>query len=308
MGRTISTLTKRLKPWGFEGISIYEVGVFFSRGLRRGGLNQRASSMAYNFFVALFPSIIFLFTLIPFIPIANFQSTLFEAIKDIMPANAFEIVQDTINEIINKQNSKLLSIGFIIALFFSTQGFTAMMDAFNKSIHVKERRAAWKQQSIAIIMVFILTISLLIAITISIVTQVTIDRLFKSDIINNILLTTGQWLILAMLFMFIIGIFYRYGPAQKMHTNFISPGVLLSTTLIIITSILFAWYINNFGRYNKLYGSIGSIIVILIWIYYNSIMLLIGFELDASIEGAKEKSLSLLEQEEIEMKKEEAQL
>lgn len=88
-----------------------------------------------------------------------------------------------------------------------------------------------------------------------------------------------------------------------MHTNFISPGVLLSTTLIIITSILFAWYINNFGRYNKLYGSIGSIIVILIWIYYNSIMLLIGFELDASIEGAKEKSLSLLEQEEIEMKK-----
>ena len=121
MGRAISTLTKRLKPWGFEGISIYEVGVFFSRGLRRGGLNQRASSMAYNFFVALFPSIIFLFTLIPFIPIANFQSTLFEAIKDIMPANAFEIVQDTINEIINQQNSKLLSIGFIIALFFSTQ-------------------------------------------------------------------------------------------------------------------------------------------------------------------------------------------
>ncbi|MCX6312154.1 MAG: YihY/virulence factor BrkB family protein [Bacteroidetes bacterium] len=303
--RFISKLSKNFHPWGFEGISLYEVAIFFGRGIGRGELRQRTSSMAYNFFIALFPSIIFLFTLIPFIPINHFQDTLFLAIKDIMPANAFSAVQDTITEIIHKHNSKLLSIGFVVALYFSTSGFTAMMSAFNKSIHVKEERVAWKQQLIAVMMVLILTIVLLSAVAIMVVTQYAIDKLIKNDSTQEVFLTIGQWLILGLLFMFVIGMFYRYGPAQRMHKNFISPGVIAATSLIILTSILFAWYINHFGKYNKLYGSIGSIIVVLIWIYYNSMMLLIGFELDAGISGAREKHLTLLEQEELEIKREE---
>ena len=105
--------------------------------------------------------------------------------------------------------------------------------------------------------------------------------------------------------MFIIALFYRYGPSQRMHKHFFSPGVLLATLLMILTSLLFAWYVNNFGRYNALYGSIGSIIVVLIWIYYNSMMLVIGFELDAGIEGARDQRLTLLEKEDLEIKKEE---
>ncbi|HEU4716326.1 MAG TPA: YhjD/YihY/BrkB family envelope integrity protein, partial [Bacteroidia bacterium] len=112
-------------------------------------------------------------------------------------------------------------------------------------------------------------------------------------------------MIIGLLFMFMIAMFYRLGPAQRMHKSFFSPGVLAATTLIILTSLAFAWYVNSFGKYNKLYGSIGSIIVLLIWIFYNSMMLLIGFELDAGISAARRKRLSLLQFEEEEKRKEE---
>jgi membrane protein len=305
LARVLSSFSKKIHPWGFEGLTLYEVSVFFGLGLSRGELRQRASSMAYNFFIALFPSIIFLFTLIPFIPIEHFQETLFLAIKSMMPANAFATIQETITEIIHQQNSKLLSIGFLAALYFSTQGFSAMMNAFNKSIHVKEKRRPWKQQLIAIFMVLMLTFVLLLGIVIILGTQIIIDLVFQNQTTEGILLNILQWVILAILFMFVIAIFFRYGPAQRMHKHFFSPGVIASTMLIILTSLLFAWYVNNFGRYNKLYGSIGSIIVVLIWIYYNSMMLVIGFELDAGIEGAREKKMTLIEKEEEEIKLEE---
>ncbi len=308
LARIISSTSKRLHPWGFEGLSLYEVAIFFGRGIGRGGIRERSASMAYNFFLALFPSIIFLFTLIPFIPIAHFQETLLVAIKSILPANAFDTIQETITEIINNQHSGLLSFGFIAAVYFSTAGFSAMMNAFNKSIHVKEERPAWKQQLIGLTMLFALTVVLLTGITVILGTQYVIDRVFHNSTTHQIFLGILQWIIVAALFMFIIGIFYRYGPAQRMHRNFISPGVLAATALIILTSVLFAYYVNNFGKYNKLYGSIGSIIVVLIWIYYNSMMLIVGFELDAGIEGAKTSKMTLLEIEEEEMKREQEKI
>src|ERR1041385_4492342 len=125
--RALSNYAKRLHPWGFEGLSLYEVSVFFGRGLNRGGLKTRASSMAYNFFLAIFPSLIFLFTLIPFLPIHNFQDTLFDIISSAMPKNASVAMEHEIKDILHTQHSKLLSIGFIAALYFSTQGIVAMM-------------------------------------------------------------------------------------------------------------------------------------------------------------------------------------
>jgi membrane protein len=306
--RALSRFSKRIHPWGFEGHSLYEVAIFFGRGLTRGGLKTRASSMAYNFFIALFPSIIFLFTLIPFIHIHGFQDTLFDIISRALPDKASATMESQIKDILHTQHSKLLSLGFITALYFSTQGFTAMMGAFNKSIHVKEKRLAWKQQLIAVLLVLILTLLLLLSVTILIGAQFLVDKTFHRSATQLIFISIGQWLIVGALFMFVIGIFYRYGPSQRMHKNFISPGVIAATSLIILTSLLFAWYINNFDKYNKLYGSIGSILVLLVWIYYNSMMLIIGFELDAGIQGAKEKRLTLLEQAQLEIKQEEEQV
>jgi membrane protein len=293
---------------GFDGLSLYEVMGFFFIGLNRGGMKMRASSMAYSFFLAIFPAIICLFTLLPYIPVKNFQVELLETIQSIMPSNAFSAIEETITEILSSHNSKLLSIGFLSAIFFATNGFTSMMGAFNKSIHVKEVRAAWKQRLIAIALVFFLFIVLAVAITLILGSEFLLARMMKTDSVERAFIYIGRWLIIGGLFTFIIGVFYRVGPSQRMSRSLISPGVLLATLLTMLSSIGFAWYANNFGSYNKLYGSIGSIIVMLVWIYYNSMMLLIGFELDASIHGAREKRQTLLEHEEEEMEREEAEV
>lgn len=305
--RTISRLARKITLPGFERLSLYEVSVFFMRGINKAGLKTRASSMAFNFFLAIFPAIIFLFTLIPYIPISNFQDALFETLRDLMPTNAFLAIEDSVTEILHHHNSKLLSIGFITALFFSTNGLTSMMGAFNKSIHVKEKRKAWKQRIIAIGLAFFLVIVIVTAVSLILGSEYLMGQWVKKDSTERILLYFGRWFIIGLLFMFVIGVYYRAAPARRLHRKMISPGVLLATLLIICTSVLFAWYVNNFGKYNKLYGSIGSIIVVLIWIYYNSMMLLIGFELDAAISGARENRRTLLEQEEAEVKRDEAQ-
>ena len=302
--RAISRFSKRVSLPGFDGLSLYEVSVFFGRGINKGGLQTRASSMAYNFFLAIFPAIIFMFTLIPFVPIPHFQDELFETLRDIMPTNAFLAIEDTITEILHNHNTSLLSIGFLTAMYFSTNGLTSMMDAFNKSIHVREYRMQWKQRLIAIGLSFFLVIVLIIGISLMIGSEYMLGNMLKTDSASRFFIQLGKWIILGLLFMFIIGVYYRVAPAKKLHKNMISPGVLLATVLIIITSLLFAWYVNNFGKYNKLYGSIGSIIVVLIWIYYNSMMLLLGFELDAGIAGARQRRQSLLEHEEEEVEKE----
>lgn len=302
--RALSRSAKKIRIPAFEGHSLYEVAVFFGRGLNRGGLKTRASSMAYNFFLAIFPAIIFLFTLIPYVPIDHFQDQLFETIRSIMPQNAFLTIEDTVTQILHKQNSSLLSIGFLAALFFSTNGLTSMMGAFNKSIHVREQRAPWKQRLIAIALVLCLSIIIIAGIAIIVASELTLSRMLHAGKFETWLIRAGRWIILGFLFMLTIAVYYRYGPAQRMHRRWFSPGVLLATVLIIVTSIGFAWYVNNFGRYNKLYGSIGSVIVMLIWIYYNSMMLLIGFELDAAISGVRYSKKSILEHEEEEVKKE----
>jgi membrane protein len=304
---TAATAKKVILP-GFEGLTLFEVGVFFARGLMRGELRTRAGSMAYSFFLAIFPALIFLFTLIPYIPIDNFQVLLFENLRGLMPKSAFAAVEGTITEILGNQNFSLLSVGFVIALYFSTNGFMSMMDSFNKSIHVKERRPDWKQRLLAFGFVIVTTITLIISISLIVGSERLIDNIVHKDKIQHFTIAVGRWLILALLFMFVIATNYRFGPARPMHKHFFSPGVLLAAILMILTSLAFAWFVNNFGRYNKLYGSIGSVLVVLIWIYYNSMMLIIGFELDAAIAGARDNRLSLLEQEEREIQREENQV
>jgi membrane protein len=288
--RNLQKFAEHVSLPGFGGLSLYEVSMFFYSGINKGSLRTRAASMAYHFFIAIFPSVIFLFTLIAYIPIDNFQQQLFELIHQIMPENVFSELQDTIDGIINRQRSGLLSFGFLAALYFSTGGMRAMMEAFNKSIHMNEKRLAWKHQLIAISLVFILTLLILFAVVIMIGSELILSRLVQKDNLLTFMVIVGRWSLLGLFILIVIGVYYRYGPAKRMHQNLISPGALLSTALIILTSILFTWYVNNFGRYNSLYGSIGTIIVFLLFIFYNSMMLLVGFELDASIATAGEKS------------------
>lgn len=298
--RNVIGLSRKVRPPGFEKLSLYEVFAFFFRGVFKGGIQTRAAAMSFSFFLALFPLIIFLFTLIPYVPIDNFGDTLFELMREVLPKNMFDSLQDAIKEITSQTSGGLLSLGFLAAWYFSTNGLVAMMEGFNNSIHVHETRPDWKQQLVATALVLVLSIVIFAGLTLVIFEEYLLTSVIEQQSSERVLIHIGKWLILGALFIAIIAIFYRYGPAKKRHRHFFSPGVLLAAFLCIATSLLFSWYVNNFGRYNAIYGSIGTIMVVLLWIYFNSIMLLIGFELDAGIHSAHAKHRSLLEQEEAE--------
>lgn len=290
--------SQRISLPGFDGHSLYEVSAFFFRGVFKGQVQARAASMAFSFLLAVFPSIIFLFTLIPYIPVPNFQDSLFEMIGNILPTNMFISLQDTIREITHRPNGGLLSFGFIAALYFSKNGLVAMMNSFNASIHVRESRAGWKQQLIATALVIVLSLLIMVGLTLMIGSEYFVSQMIEKRNSEVVLISIGKWLLLGMLFLAVIGAFYRFGPASRRHSSFFSPGVILAALLTISFSILFSWYVNNFGNYNSVYGSIGTIMVVMLWINFNCMMLLIGFELDAGIFSAKAKKRSLLEQEE----------
>ncbi|MDP2334998.1 MAG: YihY/virulence factor BrkB family protein [Bacteroidota bacterium] len=293
-GRILVKAKKVTFP-GFDGMALYDVMVFFWRSIIDGALSTRASAIAFSFFVALFPAIIFLFTLIPYIPIDNFQNELFLLIKDMVPENAFMAIEETVKDILTRQRGDLLSLGFFMALIFSTSGFASMMSAFDASLHSFERRTWIGQRLIALLLLVILSVLVTVAIALITSGQFAINYLatngYLKDHFTFYMLSIGKWVvILFLLFMAISSLFYL-APAKKTKWRFISPGGTLSTVLTVATFIGFSYYINRFGQYNKLYGSIGTLLVIMLLMYLLSLILLVGFELNASINEAVKQSI-----------------
>lgn len=276
---------------GFSPLPLYTVATFFFQEIAKDSLVDKASSLAYNFMLAIFPGVIFVFTLIPYIPIDGFQDQLMGLFALVLPYEAFEAVKSTLEEIIKKQNGGLLSFGFIAALFFATNGVNNLMQAFNKSSLIIETRGWLKQRLVAINLTFLMFFALIIGLTIitfgNFAVSVLKERLEFQDTFWIQFADLLRWLILVAVYFITISILYRYGPAHTKKWKLFSPGSWFATTLAILTFWGFSFYINNFGTYNKLYGSIGTLIVIMIWLYLNSLIILIGFELNASIELSK---------------------
>ena len=288
--KKLANFFKKIKPIGFAGLNLYDVAIFFVKGLQEGAITTRASSLAFNFFLAFFPSIIVFFTLIPYIPIIGFQETLMEILSNILPPSTNNATFNTLDDIINNQRGGLLSIGFILALYFSTNGMSSLIQAFNSSYHIRENESIIKHQLLSIFLTVIISALVFLTIILIIFGKTTITYLVDFQLISQnkiVFLNIAKWIVL--IFMLFVGIttIFNIGPAIKSKIKIFSPGAILATLFIILTSIVFSYYIDNFSQYNKIYGSIGTLIIILLWIYFNAIFLLIGFELNASILNAK---------------------
>lgn len=276
---------------GFSPLPVYTVASFFFMEIGKDELINKASSLAYNFMLAIFPAIIFIFTLIPYIPIPGFQDQLIKLIALVLPLEAYEAVKTTMMDIVNNQNSKLLSFGFILALFFATNGVHTLMQAFNKSSLLMETRPWLKQRLVAVYLTVLISFALIFGLIIMTIGEYVFGVLqtelrFK-DSFWLYLVNAGRWFILIVVYFVTISLLYRYGPAHPKKWKFFSAGSWMATILAIITFWGFSYYINNFGNYNKLYGSIGTLIVLMIWLYLNSLIILVGFELNASIDLSK---------------------
>ncbi|MDB9774814.1 YihY/virulence factor BrkB family protein [Vicingaceae bacterium] len=280
-------LSKRLVLPGFDGLPIFYVGIFFWNGIQKGLLATKASSLAFKFFMAIFPTIIFIVTLIPLIPINNFQLELLAILNDLLPTSAYNFAEETLIEIIVQPNQGLLSFGFVFAIYLATNGLDGLLTAFKDSYNTTFTRSAVQQKMLSVALLFILTILIVIAIAAIVSSEVIIYYfLEETDTIGAILLILGKWLIIMLLCFFAISFMYYLGGNRSMKWRFFSAGSTLATFLVIIVSVGFAFYVDNFANYNKIYGSIGTLIVVMLWIYFNSLVLLIGFELNASIQQA----------------------
>lgn len=283
---------------GFDRVPLYDVMLFFFRSIQNGAITTRASAIAFSFLLAVFPAIIFLFTLIPYVPIENFQEQLFMMIQSVLPMHTFQSVDETIQDILTHQRGDLLSIGFFMALIFSTNGLVSMMNAFDASMHVLERRPWYMQRLMSIILLIILAVLLTLAIGLITLGQIAINYLDANDLLGShftyYLLSIGRWVVIVALLFFAYSFLFYLAPTSKTRWRFISAGSTMSTILSILIMSGFSYYITRFTQYNKLYGSIGALLVIMLLFYMMSLVLLFGFELNASLQAARRSGKRLV--------------
>ena len=293
------SLSKKIILPGFKGYSLYYVGSFFIKGMQQGAISIRASSVAFNLFIAVFPTLIFFFSLIPFIPVENFQYELFGVLAEVLPDTAYSLMHETISDTILNQRTSILSLGFFLMLFFASNGVMAFVEAFNNSYHQIDTRNWISKRLISIVLVIILSVLILVAITLMVtgnnfIVNFVSNHPFYQQYRRIIFFGVGmvKWLLIILMYFLATSFLYYLAPARKSRFRFITPGAILSTFLQIISSSGFAYYVNNFARYNKLYGSIGTVIVVMLLFYITSLALIIGFELNVSILTSK-KNISI---------------
>lgn len=280
---------RRIVLPGFDGMPIFDVLVFFVKGLIKGELSRRAASLSYNFFMALFPLVLFLFTIIAYLPIDNFVALAYEMIESFLPQQSVDFVEETIDGIL-KKNGTLLSVSIIFTFYFATRGTTAMISELNATYHEIETRGFIKQKLVSLFMLFVLLVMFITSLGINIAVSQFLTLLSEYDIIripwHFTAIRIVKWLLIVFLVFMCISVIYYFAPARKSEYHFFSAGSSLATLLIVLSSAGFNFYITNFSSYNAVYGSIGALIILLLWIQLISMILIIGFELNVSIRNA----------------------
>ncbi len=287
---------KRVRFKKHENVSLYKIIRIFLRNLTNDEILDRANAVAFNFILAIFPAIIFLFTLIPYVtkffPEVNTISIM-EFLGDQMPASMYDVISATVFDIISIERGGLLSIGFVLSIYLSTNGMLSLMRAFNACYRTVENRSWLKTRMIATALTFNLTLALFLAIILLIVGQLTLNYLTSHmqefpwvDGFTVFLIFFVRFLAIFIAFFLAISTIYFFGPAIHYNWRFFSVGSLLATILSLVVSYGFSFYITNFGTYNKVYGSIGVLIALMIWIQLIAVVLLVGYEVNASIHNA----------------------
>ncbi len=276
---------------GFGGVPIFTIVQFLYNESMNDRLMTRANSIAFNLMLAIFPALIFLLTLLPYVPFADDYTTLLmESLQGVMPQTAHAYLNEIIKSITDRPSGGLLSLGFILAMIFSSNGMLSLMAAFNK--RTKKNKSFFKNRGVLRerLLALILTIAIGLLFIISLIMIVAGGQLIslinieeKLPLITQVLIFIGKWIATFLIIYIGVTIIYSYAPKFRKRIDFVNPGSVMATILSLLTSIGFSYIVNEFGRYNELYGSFGALIVIMIWLQINAFIILSGYELNASI-------------------------
>lgn len=292
VSRPVSFLIRRSKRIylpGFQGIPLFDVIRFFFLQAKKTGFTERASAIAFNFTMTIPPAVIFLFTLLPYMPISkDFINQMFLLIKDIVPGekNNAGLIK-FMSDILLKPRSGLLSTGFFLAMFFSSNAVMGIMRSFDRQYVGFLKRNDYHQRWVAIRLTFILFILFFVCLAALIMQGAVLKWLGVKNSFVIWLINDFRWLLIILLFFYSISFIYRWAPAVHKKWKFLSPGAILATFLMMVFTAGFSYYVSNFSNYNELYGSISTVLILMLLIYFNSLVLLIGFELNVSITSLK---------------------
>lgn len=284
---------------GFFKVPLYDILFFLFNEIRRFDLGTRANSIAFSFFLSLFPSLMVLLTLLPFfqnvfqqfVPLGgDFEGFLYEQIKGVMPGESGDQLFVLAKGLTSKRNIGLLSFGFALAIYFSSNGMMAIMKSFEKShVNIFKQRGSFRKRLLSVVLTAVMGV-LLIASVIFIILGNTIvswlDHWIPLDGFAAFGFGFIRWLAIISLYYMGISFIYRFGAPAIKRFDWFSPGTTLATTLSLLSSLIFSFYIDNFGRYeayDRFYGSITAFIILMLWIQLNAMVVLIGYELNASI-------------------------
>ena len=282
-------LIKRIKLPALEGLSLYDLLELYGIGIVKGALTTRASAIAFSFFTALFPFLLFIVIIIPFIPIDDFKIEFLKFLDSFLPPSTSDFFATNIfNNIDQTERGGLISSVFFVSLLLMANGISAVFSGFETSYHEQLTRNILKQYLYALGVALILAFMLLLTVAVFGYFQIYIMTNLETIGIVDKESTLG-WIIAAKYMFFIMMVYmatatlYYFGTKEGKNSRFFSIGAWFTTILIILNSYLFGIYIENFSKYNELYGSIGALLILLFYLWLNSNILLLGYELNASL-------------------------
>lgn len=276
---------------GLRGLSIFRFFEIYITGIVKGAFSYRAGSIAFSFFMAIFPFILFILNLLPFVPVKDFQVDFLNFIEKSVPPNTYGAIEEIIKDILNNSHKNLISSGFFLSIILMANGVNAILGGFQSSYHFTHhtvKRSFIRQYATAIVLSLVISIILITAVVAIVVSEFTVHNLSANLLVDELLLINfARYLILIFLILCVNSLLLKYGTRQTKYLPFFNAGAVFSTFLMIIGSYVFGIYVTKFARYNELYGSIGTILVLMIYIWLICIIILLGFEVNASINSYK---------------------
>lgn len=278
-------LFKKIVIPGFQGMTAYDLLKTYLTGIIQGALSSRAGSIAYSFFMAIFPALLFLLNLIPYIPVDGFDLKFMSFIYKLIPEQSLTFFEPIISDISQNERGGLLSVAGVLALLLMANGVNAIFSGFEGSYNIHINRGFIRQYLVALGVSIILALLLVITISILIYFEYALNSLrdqdFMSDSTDIKLLSAGSYIFFVIMIYSVVATLYYFGTKEGRSHSFLSSGALMTTLLFMLTTYFFGIYIDNFSNYNELYGSIGALLIMMLYIWINSNLILLGFELNA---------------------------
>jgi membrane protein len=276
----------------FRGtVTLYDILANLLEKILVYDIDQRASAVAFSLTLSAFPALISLFTLIPYIPVDNLQPQIMDFLREMMPRGIYVEAQSTIVDIISRPRSDILSVGFVLTIVTATNGMVSLMRSFNIVYRDVDNRGFLKTRAIALMLTTLLALVLFVAVVLLIIGDRVMAIINEWNIIEEvwiiILVNVSRYITTLAALTIAVSLIYRFAPNRVVRMSFFNIGAFVASALIVLATYGFSFYISNFSTYNKLYGSIGTMIALMVWLYLIALLLIFGFEINASIIRAK---------------------